>query len=184
MYRSTRFRIVAIALAFAISVVTLGLATPGAAVYVADRIAPPAGDAFERIAGAREGAAIEVDILPPGITIDPDREDNPEVILAELPEGLNGPEDPAIPDALKGRYAAEGAEPLREPLKEVFSTPGKPGAIYTLDFRKGSKNLRVRVFYVQAKGKLVSLTVSGETSRLTAREPALRAIAASLDYAP
>ena len=131
-----------------------------------------------------ESGAEAVLFLPPGITIDPDREDNPEVILAELPEGLNGPEDPAIPDALKGRYAAEGAEPLREPLKEVFSTPGKPGAIYTLDFRKGSKNLRVRVFYVQAKGKLVSLTVSGETSRLTAREPALRASAASLDYAP
>ncbi len=69
MIRSTRFRIVAIALAFAISVVTLGLATPGAAVYVADRIAPPAGDAFERIAGAREGAAIEVDILPGRIEV-------------------------------------------------------------------------------------------------------------------
>ena len=44
MYRSTRFRIVAFALAFAISAITLGLAAPGAAVYVAHRIAPPAGD--------------------------------------------------------------------------------------------------------------------------------------------
>ncbi len=69
MIRSTRFRIVAFALAFAISVVTLGLATPGAVVYVADRMAPPAGDAFERIAGAREAATIEVDILPGRIEV-------------------------------------------------------------------------------------------------------------------
>lgn len=131
-----------------------------------------------------ESGAEAVLFLPPGITIDPEREDNPEVILAEIPEGLSGPEDPAIPDALKSRYAAEGAEPLREPLKEIFSTPGKPGAIYTLDFRKGSKNVRVRVFYVQSKGKLLSLTATGETARLTSRESALRAIAASLDFAP
>ena len=69
MYRSTRFRIVAFALAFAISAFTLGLAAPGAAVYVAHRMAPPAGDAFERIADTRQDAAIEVDILPGRIEV-------------------------------------------------------------------------------------------------------------------
>lgn len=69
MNRSTSFRIAAFALAFAVSVVTLGLAAPGAAVYVAGRIAPPAGDAFERIAGADRDAAIEVDILPQRIDV-------------------------------------------------------------------------------------------------------------------
>lgn len=69
MNRSTSFRIAAFALAFAITVVTLGLAAPGAAVYVAGRIAPAAGDAFERIADADRDAAVEVDILPRRIDV-------------------------------------------------------------------------------------------------------------------
>jgi hypothetical protein len=131
-----------------------------------------------------EDGAEAVLLLPPGVAIDPEKEDNAEVILAEIAGGLNGPEDPAIPDELKGKYAAEGISIAREPLKEVFSAPGKPGAIYTLDLRKGGRNMRVRVFYVMVKGKLLSLTASGDTARLSLREPALRAIAASLDYAP
>ncbi len=131
-----------------------------------------------------EDGAEAVLLLPPGVVIDPEKEDNAEVILAEVADGLNGPEDPAIPDELKGKYAADGITIAREPLKEVFSAPGKPGAIYTLDFRKGTKNVRVRVFYVMVKGKLLSLSASGDTARLSLREPALRAIAASLDYAP
>lgn len=130
-----------------------------------------------------EDGAEAVLLLPPGVAIDPDKEDNAEVILAEIAGGLNGPEDPAIPGELKDRYADDGVKIAREPLKEVFSAPGKPGAIYTLDLRKGTKNMRVRVFYVMVKGKLLSLTASGDTTRLTLREPALRAIAASLDYA-
>jgi len=130
-----------------------------------------------------ENGAEAVLLLPPGVVIDAEREDNPEVILAEIAEGLSGPEDPGIGDELKSRYATSGLEIAREPLKEVFTSPGKPGAIYTLDLRKGSKNVRVRVFYVQVKGKLLSLCASGDTVRLSAREPALRAIAASLDYA-
>ncbi len=87
MYRSTRFRIVAFALAFAISAITLGLAAPGAAVYVAYRIAPPAGDAFERIAGAREGAAIEVDILPGRIDVIGERGSRTAKAAVDTPRG-------------------------------------------------------------------------------------------------
>lgn len=67
MDRTPSFRIAAFVLAFAISAVTLGVATPGVAVYVADRLSPPAGDAFERIAGAKD--AVEVDILPGRIDV-------------------------------------------------------------------------------------------------------------------
>ena len=131
-----------------------------------------------------EDGAEAVLLLPPGVVIDPEKEDNAEVILAEIADGLDGPEDAAIPDELKGKYSAEGVTITREPLKEVFSAPGKPGAIYTLDLRKGTKNVRVRVFYVQVKGKLLSLSASGDTTRLSMREAALRAIAGSLDYKP
>ncbi|HET9886838.1 MAG TPA: hypothetical protein VFR10_04945 [bacterium] len=131
-----------------------------------------------------EDGAEAVLLLPPGVVIDPEKEDNAEVILAEIADGLNGPEDSSIPDELKSKYSSEGVTIAREPMKEVFSAPGRPGAIYTLDLRKGTKNMRVRVFYVQVKGKLLSLTASGDTTRLSLREPALRAIAGSLGYAP
>lgn len=131
-----------------------------------------------------EDGAEAVLLLPPGVVIDPEKEDNAEVILAEIAEGLDGPEDASIADELKAKYTAEGVTIAREPLKEVFSSPGRPGAIYTLDLRKGTKNVRVRVFYVFVKGKLLSLSASGDTTRLSLREPALRAIAGSLDYRP
>ena len=131
-----------------------------------------------------EDGAEAVLLLPPGVAIDPEREDNPEVILASIAEGLDGPEDAAIAGELKAKYTGDGMVIAREPLKEVFSAPGKPGAIYTLDLRKGTKNVRVRVFYVQVNGKLLSLTASGDTTRLMLREPALRAIAGSLNYTP
>ncbi len=70
MNTPTRIRIVAFALAFAISAVTIILATPGGAVYVAGRIAPAAGDAYERIAKAPAATApIEVAILPGRIDV-------------------------------------------------------------------------------------------------------------------
>jgi len=87
MYRSTRFRIVAIALAFAISAGTLVLAVPGAAVYVAGRIAPPAGDAFERIAGAREDAVIEVHIVPGRIEVTGVRGARTAEAAVDIPRG-------------------------------------------------------------------------------------------------
>lgn len=129
-----------------------------------------------------EDGAEAVMLLPPGVVVDAEKEDNPEVIVVEIAEGLEGPEDAAIGDELKGRWGSMGVEIAREPLKEVFSAPGRPGAIYTLDLRKGGKNLRVRAFYVMVKGKLLALTASGETARVTAREAALRAIAGSLDF--
>lgn len=70
MNTPTRIRIVAFALASAISAVTIVLATPGGAVYVAGRIAPDAGDAFERIATAPAASEpIEVAILPGRIDV-------------------------------------------------------------------------------------------------------------------
>jgi len=131
-----------------------------------------------------EEGAEAVMLLPPGVVVDAEKEDNPEVIVVEIAEGLEGPEDAGIVDELKARWGSVGVEIAREPLKEVFSRPGRPGAIYTMDLRKGGKNMRVRAFYVAVKGKLLALTASGETARVTAREAALRAVAGSLDFAP
>ncbi|CAG0988714.1 hypothetical protein BURK1_02151 [Burkholderiales bacterium] len=70
MKRPTTLRIAAFALAFALSAVTLTLAAPGGAAFVAGRIAPAAGDAFETIAARAVGkAATEVAILPGRIDV-------------------------------------------------------------------------------------------------------------------
>lgn len=59
-------RIAAFALAFALSAVTLGAAMPGGAAYVAGRLLPDAGNAFETIASR---SATEVAILPGRIDV-------------------------------------------------------------------------------------------------------------------
>lgn len=59
-------RIAALALAFALSAVTLGAAMPGGAEYVAGRLLPDAGNAYETIATR---GVTEVDILPGHIEV-------------------------------------------------------------------------------------------------------------------
>ena len=59
-------RIAAFALAFALSALTLGAAMPGGADYVAGRLLPDAGNAYETIASR---SATEVEILPGRIDV-------------------------------------------------------------------------------------------------------------------
>ncbi|MCC7495905.1 MAG: hypothetical protein IT204_26370, partial [Fimbriimonadaceae bacterium] len=51
-----------------------------------------------------EDGAEAVMLLPPGVVVDAEKEDNPEVIGLEIAEGLEGPEDAALGDELKGRW--------------------------------------------------------------------------------
>lgn len=59
-------RIGALVLAFALTTLTLGAAMPGGAEYVAGRLLPDAGNAYETIAAGR---ATEVEILPGRIDV-------------------------------------------------------------------------------------------------------------------
>lgn len=59
-------RIGALVLAFALSALTLGAAMPGGAEYVASRLMPDAGNAYETIASR---GATEVEILPKRIDV-------------------------------------------------------------------------------------------------------------------
>ena len=129
-----------------------------------------------------EDGSEAVVLLPPGVTVDADREDNAEVYVISEAEGLNGPEDPSAMEWLKSTVMSAGVSLEREYAREVFTNPGKPGAIYTLDATARGKPMRVRAFIVKVKGKLLMLRASGERQRLIARDPALRAIAASMDW--
>ena len=64
-------RIAAFALAIVLSVLTLGLAVPGGALFLAGKVMPDAGDAFETIADARavSGKPTEVAIMPGTIEV-------------------------------------------------------------------------------------------------------------------
>ena len=63
MKRTTTSRIAAFALAGALSALTLGIAAPGGASFVAGKLLPDAGNAFETI------AATEVTIEPARIDV-------------------------------------------------------------------------------------------------------------------
>ena len=66
--RTTTFRIAAFALAGALSALTLAIAMPGGASYVAGRMLPDAGNAYETIA-TRSTGPTEVSILPARIDV-------------------------------------------------------------------------------------------------------------------
>jgi hypothetical protein len=68
MKRTTTFRLAALALAGALSALTIGVAMPGGASFVAGRVLPGAGNAFETIA-TRSPDATEVSILPARIEV-------------------------------------------------------------------------------------------------------------------
>ena len=121
-------------------------------------------------------------LLPPGVTVDGEREDNPEVYVVGAPEGLNDVEDPGAMDWLKASVVSADIQVEREYGREVFTSPGKPGAIYTVDLVAGKRPLRVRAFIVKSKGKLIMLRASGDRQRVISREVTLRAIAGSLEW--
>jgi len=122
-------------------------------------------------------------LSPPGVRIDPGREDNPEVYSLWVAEQDDSTEESYV-KSLRERFKQSRIEVDRGGDIEAFSSPGRPGVIYTFDFvhpeRKG--NYRIRVFAVQHRGKPLLLIATGQREKLAARDGALREIARSVTW--
>ena len=155
-----------------------------AAVTKPKRYKHPLGFSFELPAGWNvEDAAVGSTLLPPGVKVDPNREDNAEVYAVWSVEDDQSTEKDYI-EGLRQGFRKSSIKIDREGDLEVFSSPGKPGVIYTFDFVHPKRNIacRIRVFSVTAKGKPILLVATGEREKLAQRDRLLREVARSFEW--
>jgi hypothetical protein len=130
-----------------------------------------------------EPAEMGMTLSPPGATIDPKREDNPEVYSIWSVEADKTSEEEYI-KSLRERFKQSNLKVDREGDLEPFSTTGRPGVIYTFDFIHPERKTpyRIRVFAFHHKGRPLLLVATGQRERLAARDPVLREIARGTEW--
>ncbi|MEZ5403520.1 MAG: hypothetical protein R2729_27825 [Bryobacteraceae bacterium] len=120
---------------------------------------------------------------PPGAKVNPDREDNAEVYWFWAPSAEKSSENDYVRD-LRENLKASNVEVERGGDLEGFSSPGRPGVIYTFDFTNPAdkKDYRIRVFAMQRNGKTLLLIAKGRRDRVEARDKLLREMAMTLEW--
>jgi hypothetical protein len=159
------------------------LAPAGSAVWAADkRHRHPEGFSFQAPNNWKvengEGGAL---LIPRGVTVDPGREDNPEVYTVRpSPADAVGFEKEMVA-GVRESLAGQGVRLEQDSRPELF---GRNGSIYTFDFVHPARKaaFRIRVFAMRVKGRVIALIASGLRDRVASRDKALREVAASLDY--
>lgn len=122
-------------------------------------------------------------LLPPGVKVDPNREDNPEIYTLWSPEDDNSSERAYI-QGVREQLKAGNVAVDRGGDLEQFSSPGRGGVIYTFDFLHGPSRVqhRIRVYAMQNRGRSLLVIAQGLRDKLAAREVVLRAIARSVEW--
>ena len=118
-------------------------------------------------------------LLPPGVKVDPARENNPEVYTVNM-SPANAPKE-AAESVQDLRSSIEGSGITLDDKQETFT---KYGVIYIFDFLhpRTKAPLRVVSFVITAKGRSIVLFARGDRAKIQARDKTLREIAATLDY--
>lgn len=130
-----------------------------------------------------EPAEVGMTLSPPGATIDNKREDNPEVYSLWSVEADKTSEEEYI-KSVRERFKQTGMKVDREGDLETFSSPSRPGVIYTFDFihPEHKTPYRIRVYAFRHKGRPLLLVATGQRERLAARDSVLREIARQSEW--
>ena len=118
-------------------------------------------------------------LLPPGVKVDPGRENNPEVYVVVMsPPGAPREAADSV-QTLRASIENSGLKP--DSTQETFS---KSGVIHTIDFLhpRTKAPLRIVSFVITAKGRSILLSARGDRARIQSRDKSLRGVAATLDY--
>jgi hypothetical protein len=146
------------------------------------RTTHPAGFTFElpngwRVENGQRGAIL----IPPGVTVDPAREDNPEIYTIWPSEDGSAPADESFVKQYRESLREQGVQLDKDGRKEAF---GRYGSIYTFDFTHPARKVpfRLRIFSMQARNRPIALVATGVRAKVESRDGDLRNVAASLDY--
>ena len=176
------------------AIAVLMLSAPAAAAQ-AQRAAPPKpaaagvhrhpnGFTFRLPAGWKaEDGPDESLVLPPGVRVDPNREDNPEILVIQSHPGTVNPEDVPLADDIRQGLANTGLGLEKSEEKGSFSAQGRQAVHFTWEFKNPSDNViyRVRLYAVKTGGDVVTLLARGQRARMEARDKALLELATTLD---
>lgn len=130
-----------------------------------------------------EDGPVQTLVLPPGVKVDPEREDNPEIYVVEIHPGITDPEDEALVKDVRDRFVYSGIGLEQSEEKTTFVTPGGLGVSYMWEFKNPRNNIiyRARLYAVKTKGHVVTLMAQGERGKMGPREKQLLQIATTLD---
>ncbi len=133
-----------------------------------------------------ESGPVQSLLLPPGVKVDPDREDNPEIYLVEIHPGVVNPEDESLVVDIRAGILEDGIGLEQAEEKGTFIVPGGLGVTYTWEFRNPRNNImyRMRLYAVKTKGHVVTLLAQGERGKMDARDKLLQQVATTLDAPP
>ena len=147
----------------------------------------PAGFTFRLPTGwkAEDGPEQSL-VLPPGVTVDPNREDNPEILVIQSHPGVANPEDAPPAEDIRQGFVNTGLGLEKSEEKGSFDAQGRPGIHFTWDFKNPSDNViyRVRLYAVRTRGDVVTLLARGHRARMEAREKALVQLAGTMEAPP
>jgi hypothetical protein len=132
-----------------------------------------------------ENAEVGMTLLPPGVKVDPEREDNPEVYTIWSAQDDQTTEQEYI-EGVRARFRAGKIAVEREGDVQRFALPRKgegiSGVVYTFDFVHPERKApyRLRVFAMTTRGRQLLLIAQGVREKVEGRDRMLREIAASL----
>jgi hypothetical protein len=117
-------------------------------------------------------------LLPPGVKVDPGKEDNPEVYTIWASQGEGGQD---LVSATRINLERGGVK--AESKDEVFPVKDKPGTSHTFDFTHPERKVayRIRIFSLRVGGWRLTLMANGLRERIAAREGPMKEIARSLN---
>jgi hypothetical protein len=123
-------------------------------------------------------------LLPPGVSVDPEKEDNPEVYAIRIPAEDGPNAERRYIEELKADLRTSKITADRGGDLENFPAPGIGGVIYTFDFTHPRQKVafRIRVFAMSSKGRTILLTANGHRLKVESRDRLLREVARSFAW--
>jgi len=121
-------------------------------------------------------------IVPAGVTIDPNGDNNPEIYMVGINSEIRDVNDPRLVESTQSEFG-ENVKLERAVEKEPFTAAKGPGMMFTWDFRNPQgQRMRLRIHAVVVNNQGLVLTALGHRERLESRQTAVRQVASSLDF--
>jgi hypothetical protein len=123
-------------------------------------------------------------MLPPRVTYDPNRPDNPELYIAGMQGDFDASGEGQMIQELSSAFVKSGVSITRSGEREEFAARGRTGAIYAWEFKNPQNGVLYGVkFYLTSQDRRAYIVMAtGEAARIRPRDAQLREMAATMDY--
>lgn len=122
-------------------------------------------------------------ILPPGVRLDPTRNDNSEAYIVGSFDGYRPADEQQFVGQLSSEFAQGGVTVIRA-YREALAARGRQASVYTWEVRDAEtrQNQLLRFYLVPDGQRALVIIALGEAARVASRDAELRAAAANLEF--